>query len=166
MKAEFVILLGLLFSATVRCDVRHSRPLKMCEEGPSQVSGGSLDQMIGSVENPQISGNQHQKPIFYSLRQQFPCNVEQSSQQRDESDEEVTSEQSPPPFYSPDTRYDPKRSQEIALSVLDLSQRLVENIVSKSSKKFEILSPISIASALQLALLGAHGMTFSELMDL
>lgn len=65
-----------------------------------------------------------------------------------------------------DSRYDQKRSQEIALSVLELSQRLTENILSQSKKKYEIVSPISIASALQLVLLGAHGMTFNELMDL
>lgn len=66
---------------------------------------------------------------------------------------------------APEAEYNFHRSAEIALSVLDLSQRLTQNIISKSTNKFEVLSPISIASALQLALLGAHGKTFNELMD-
>ena len=49
---------------------------------------------------------------------------------------------------------------------MDLAQRLMEDITAKSSNKFEILSPISIVSALHLALLGAQGITYNELMDL
>lgn len=93
--------------------------------------------------------------------------MEQDNQQQqaDENEDEAVSESVSQP-YSQDIRYDPKRSEQIAESVLDLSQRLTENILSQSTKKFEIMSPISVASALHLALLGAHGMTFNELMDL
>lgn len=96
----------------------------------------------------------------------FPCNVEQDNQQPSENDEDAVSEPSSSENYYQDIRYDPTRSQQIAESILDLSQRLTENIIGHSSKKFEIVSPISVASALQLALLGAHGMTFNEMMDL
>lgn len=96
----------------------------------------------------------------------FPCNVERDNQQPSENDEEAASEPSSHENHYQDIRYDPKRSEQIAESILDLSQRLTENIISQSSKKFEIVSPISIASALQLALLGANGMTFNEMMDL
>lgn len=100
------------------------------------------------------------------IRQLFPCNVEENTQQQDvDVDSASPSLQQAASEYQ-DTRYDPYRSEQIALSVLDLSQRLTENIVSQSSKKYEIISPISIASALQLTLLGAHSMTFNELMDL
>lgn len=97
------------------------------------------------------------------IRQLFPCNVEEINQQNDEVD--TTAPSSQQTTESQDTRYDPNRSVQIALSVLDLSQRLTENIVSQSKKKYEIISPISVASALQLTLLGANGMTFNELMD-
>jgi len=95
----------------------------------------------------------------------FPCNQEQSYKQPFENDEEAIQEQ-PEPTSTQDPRFDRKRSEDIALSVLDLSHRLLQTIVSQSRRKFEIVSPISIASALQLALLGANGMTFNELMDL
>jgi hypothetical protein len=98
----------------------------------------------------------------------FPCNVERDTQSetpKEENDEVFTGTLSQPILEAQDPRYNAKRSQQIAVSVLDLSQRLIENILSQRQKKFEIVSPISIASALQLALLGSSGMTFSELMD-
>lgn len=101
--------------------------------------------------------------LLLLIRQLFPCNVEEINQQNDEVD--TASPSSQQTTESQDIRYDPNRSQQIALSVLDLSQRLMETIVSQSRKKYEIISPISVASALQLTLLGAHGMTFNELMD-
>lgn len=54
-------------------------------------------------------------------------------------------------------------ANQIALGVLNLSQQLTSKVLSSSTNKFEVLSPISIASALQLALLGAKGKTFDEL---
>lgn len=107
---------------------------------------------------------QHCLTSYYS--QLFPCNVEHTRRQEYPSDEEVAITE---PSWQPstDNRYEPKRSVEIALSVLDLSQRLTENIIHQGkTKKYEIVSPISISSALQLTLLGSHGMTFNELMDL
>lgn len=67
---------------------------------------------------------------------------------------------------STDPRYNPERSQQIAQSVLALSQKLTQHMMSESSRKYEIVSPISIASALQLTLLGSNGDTFKELMSL
>lgn len=104
--------------------------------------------------------------VFQLHSHLFPCDVERDNLQPSANDEESVSEPSLQSSAYPDIRYDSKRSEQIAESVLDLSQRLTENIIRQSTKKFEILSPISIASALQLALLGASGMTFNELMDL
>lgn len=95
-----------------------------------------------------------------------PCKKDHHQQvhHNDDSEESKPDEVEYP---SDDERYQPKRSQQIALSVLDLSQRLTEKILTrKTNGKYEIVSPISIASAIQLALLGAHGATFNELMDL
>lgn len=65
-----------------------------------------------------------------------------------------------------DPNFDAAYSNKIAMNVFDLSQKLVQNVLKKNEvgKNYEILSPISIASALQLALLGAKGKTFIELM--
>jgi len=104
----------------------------------------------------------------------FPCSEPNSyPQQRpppnaggDDDDGSDFVMELPEAFVPSDIRYDARRSQEIAKSVLDLSQRLTENILKQSTDKYEVISPISIASALQLALLGSHGLTFNELMDL
>jgi Serpin (serine protease inhibitor) len=164
MFVKVAFILGLFVVATVKSDVRQSDYPKTCQPGPAQASGGSLSDMVGSVF-VQTFCRKKTTNFRNFHRQLFPCNVEQDTPQASENVDEFVSEASSQQ-YTQDARYDRKRSQEIALSVLDLSQRLTENIISKSSKKFEILSPISIASALQLALLGAHGMTFNELMDL
>lgn len=63
-----------------------------------------------------------------------------------------------------DPNFDESNSITIAMNVLDLSQKIVRNVLGSSKKNYEILSPISIASALQLALLGSYGNTFNELM--
>lgn len=47
--------------------------------------------------------------------------------------------------------------------MFDLSQRLSEKILEQSSKKYEVVSPISISVALHLAMLGANRRTFDEL---
>ncbi len=62
--------------------------------------------------------------------------------------------------------YNPTISAEVARDVLDLSQRITSKILERSDKKFEVFSPISISAALHLALLGANGSTFEELMGL
>lgn len=80
----------------------------------------------------------------------------------DQAADDVKSQQAE----STDIRYDPKRSQQIAQSVLELSQKLTQHMMSESNRKYEIVSPISIASALQLTLLGSNGETFNELMNL
>lgn len=168
MDTKLALILGLLLLTSVKSDVRHSNYPKTCQ-GATQASGGSLDDMVRSVcrgECPHQSCADNKSRLESHFRQLFPCNVEYTHRQENPSDEEdsVTESSSQP---STDNRYDLKRSQDIALSVLDLSQRLTENIISQGkTKKYEIISPISIASALQLTLLGAHGMTFNELMDL
>lgn len=65
-----------------------------------------------------------------------------------------------------DPNFDETFSIEIAKNVLDLSQKLVCNVLANSRKNYEVLSPISIASTLQLVLLGSYGKTFNELMGL
>lgn len=97
----------------------------------------------------------------------FPCDVESPGNQPPTQNSIVFEDVEKEITTKPDlNKFDRQRSERIALSVLDLSQRLTENIISQSKRKYEIVSPISIASALQLVLLGAHGMTFNELMDL
>ncbi|XP_070505476.1 serine protease inhibitor 28Dc [Chironomus tepperi] len=56
-------------------------------------------------------------------------------------------------------------ANQIALGVLNLSQQLTSKVLSSSSNNFEVMSPISIGSALQLVLLGAKGNTFNELKE-
>lgn len=56
-------------------------------------------------------------------------------------------------------------ANRIALSVLNLSQQLTAKVLSSTNNKFEVLSPISIGSALQLVLLGAKGKTYDELRE-
>jgi hypothetical protein len=70
------------------------------------------------------------------------------------------------PSTNQDPNYDQKRSELIALTVLSLSKKLMSDILSSGTNKYEILSPISLSSALQLALLGAHGETYDELLSL
>lgn len=58
-------------------------------------------------------------------------------------------------------------SHNIALDVLELSQQLTKRkLESRSTSKYEVLSPISITSALQLAFLAAKGNTHDELKSL
>jgi hypothetical protein len=57
-------------------------------------------------------------------------------------------------------------SNKIALSVLELSQKLTERTLADTTNKFEVMSPVSVASALQLAILGAKGKTYDELIEL
>ncbi|KAG5675521.1 hypothetical protein PVAND_005417 [Polypedilum vanderplanki] len=58
-----------------------------------------------------------------------------------------------------------KLAQQIALGVLQLSQQLTERTLASTTNKFEVLSPLSVASALQLALLAAKGQTYDELIQ-
>jgi hypothetical protein len=55
-------------------------------------------------------------------------------------------------------------SQEIAINVLALSQELTRRkLESRINSKYEVLSPISVTSALHLAFLGSKNKTFEEL---
>jgi hypothetical protein len=55
---------------------------------------------------------------------------------------------------------------KLAINVFDLSRNLTEKSLAMGEKKYEVLSPISISSALQLALLGSKGKTYQELISL
>jgi hypothetical protein len=57
-------------------------------------------------------------------------------------------------------------SRKIAVNVLALSQELIKQKLESPSKPYEVLSPVSITSALQLAFLGARGDTYKELANL
>lgn len=48
MDVKLAFFLGLFFIVTVNSDVRHPDVPKMCDN-PSHASGGSLNQMVGSV---------------------------------------------------------------------------------------------------------------------
>jgi Serpin (serine protease inhibitor) len=109
---------------------------------------------------PLISGAD--EPRFFSHL--YPCGDEQASHQGEHGGEAIDNQPLPPA--STDNRYNQGRSNDIAQSVLSLSQQLTKNILGESKRKFEILSPISIAAALHLAFLGANGKTFKEIMDL
>ncbi|CRK93960.1 CLUMA_CG007486, isoform A [Clunio marinus] len=140
MDVKLTFFFGFLCIVTAKSNVRHPEFSKACQ-GPSEASGGSLQEMVSQL---------------------FPCNV--PDVQSDQAGEEELSE--PQQIFKQDVRYDAKRSSEIALSVLDLSHRILDDIMQDSSQdKYQVISPISIAAALQLALLGANGMTFNELMD-
>lgn len=60
MDVKLAVVLGLfLVFVTVKCDVRHSSATKTCE-GASSATGGSLEQMVGSVLYKTHSGyHQH-----------------------------------------------------------------------------------------------------------
>lgn len=70
-----------------------------------------------------------------------------------------------PPIQPRKTAVNNEISKEIALNVLALSQELIKQKLESPStlKTYQVLSPISITSALQLAFLGARGGTYDEL---
>ncbi|CAO1333087.1 unnamed protein product [Diamesa serratosioi] len=115
------------------------------------VSGGegglSLDQLVDQL---------NYLPTSQSPNENITENVSGS----DENQNNQVPERQP---LDPD--FDSTYSNVIAMNVLDLSQKLIRNVLESSKKNYEILSPISIASTLQLAMLGSNGKTLSELMD-
>ncbi|CAO1361197.1 unnamed protein product [Diamesa hyperborea] len=111
-------------------------------DGPEGNQGGfSLDQLIQQLD----------------LTTSVPVESSSSSEEN-----QITKVPERQPL---DPNFDESNSINIAKNVLDLSQKLVRNVLASSKKNYEILSPISIASALQLALLGSYGSTFNELMS-
>lgn len=160
MDIKLAFFLGLFLVVTVKSDIQKSDNRKSCQ-GPSHASGGSLDEMLGLVCQKNVSLHRGGSKVFCSCRQLNPCKVEERPMAHPPADDAHSQQ-----VESTDQRYHPERSQQIAQSVLELSQKLTQRIMSDSSRKYEILSPISIASALQLTLLGSNGGTFSELMNL
>lgn len=63
-------------------------------------------------------------------------------------------------------KFDQKKSQQIAMGVFDVAQRLLQQLLGIEDKKVYLLSPISISSTLQTMYLGANGLTFDELTSL
>lgn len=62
--------------------------------------------------------------------------------------------------------YDVQASQNVAKSIFDMARDLARLLIqTRSSNKFQIFSPISIAAALNMVLLGAKGRTYEELMS-
>jgi serine protease inhibitor len=69
-----------------------------------------------------------------------------------------------PPQHSNDDISDNSKIQsKISQSIFDLSQKITERTLQSSSDKYQVISPVSVASALQLALLGAKGNTYDEI---
>lgn len=131
------------------------------------AAGGSLNHMMGFV----IALRQKfpfQMIFSYFFRQLYP-NIEKHDEHNNNNNFESFSEssltqESKSAHQNPS--YDRQRSELIALNVLSLSKRLIGNILPRSVNKYEILSPISLSSALKIALLGAHGNTYEELLRL
>lgn len=163
MDIKLAFFLGLFLVVTVKSDIQKSDNPRACQrQGRSQAGGGlSLDEMVGLVCQKNISNRRWMLTSACSCRQLFPCKVEERPM-ADQPANDANLQQ----IDSTDPRYHPERSQQIAQSVLELSQKLTQHIMSESSRKYEIVSPISIASALQLTLLGSNGATFNELMHL
>lgn len=167
MDIKLAFFLGLFFIVTVKSDIKTSDIPKTCQgQGQSQSGGLSLDEMVGLVCQKHISPRRCCLRLFACFRRQlFPCKVEELGNRHEMADQPADDANSQQPE-SKDTRYNPKRSQQIAQNVLELSQKLTQHIMTESNRKYEILSPISVASALQLTLLGSNGETFNELMNL
>lgn len=64
-----------------------------------------------------------------------------------------------------DPRYDFTSSTDVAKSIFDLGNKLTKLMLQTRNAKFEVISPLSIASALNVVLLGSKGDTFNELLS-
>lgn len=65
-----------------------------------------------------------------------------------------------------DPRFDARVSELLAKNMLQLSQEIGTTILQDSDKPTEVISPLSIYTALCILLMGANGQTFQELMGL
>lgn len=66
----------------------------------------------------------------------------------------------------PDPRFDREISVEVANSVMNLAQKILQYTINSGNPKADVISPVSIAAALSMVELGAKGQTFSELSEL
>ncbi|GAB0096835.1 Serine protease inhibitor 28Dc [Sergentomyia squamirostris] len=60
----------------------------------------------------------------------------------------------------------PEQHDDTAINVLRLAQKIGKNLLDSRSDKVMVYSPVSIAAALQLILLGSNGETYNELLKL
>lgn len=56
-------------------------------------------------------------------------------------------------------------AEKVSKGVFELSQKLITRVLEQSQNKFEVMSPVSVSAALQLAFLGAKGSTYDELRE-
>ena len=79
----------------------------------------------------------------------------------DEDDEEFEKYKPPIVYSVPNPAA--ASAEKVSREIFDLSQKLVAKVLDQSQNKFEIISPVSISAALQLAYLGSNRETFNEL---
>lgn len=65
-----------------------------------------------------------------------------------------------------DPRFDARISELLAKNVLQLSHEIGTTILQDSDKATEVISPLSIYTALSILLMGSNGQTFQELASL
>lgn len=65
-----------------------------------------------------------------------------------------------------DPRFDARISELLAKNVMQLSQEIGTAILQDSDKPTEVISPLSIYTALSILLMGSNKQTFGELMSL
>lgn len=65
-----------------------------------------------------------------------------------------------------DPRFDARVSELLAKNVLQLSQEISNTILQDSDQPTQVLSPLSIYTALCILLMGSNGQTYQELMSL
>lgn len=63
-----------------------------------------------------------------------------------------------------DPQFSISASNDVAKSIFDLGNTLTNHLLRTRNSKFEVISPLSIAAALNVVLLGAKGDTFNELL--
>lgn len=64
-----------------------------------------------------------------------------------------------------DPRYDFTTSTDVSKSIYDFGHQVTKQLLRIRNSKFEVISPLSIAAALNVVLLGSRGNTFNELMS-
>lgn len=63
-----------------------------------------------------------------------------------------------------DPQFNLDASTDVARSIFDLGNELTKKLLQTRNSKYEVISPLSIAAALNVVLLGAKGETFNELL--
>lgn len=68
------------------------------------------------------------------------------------------------PLNNVDPQFNLIASNDVSKSIFDLGNILTKQLLQTRNSKFEVISPLSIAAALNVVLLGAKGDTFNELL--